>query len=73
MSFSADIKKIRTGLMLSQTDFGKLLGVDYSTINRWENNKGTPGFKAQKALVAFCKENQIDFDIIKSLTGTKEE
>jgi len=67
MSFSADIKKIRTSLMLSQTEFGQLLGVDYSTINRWENGKGKPNFKAQKAIASFCKERGIEFDVIKSL------
>lgn len=67
MSFSTDIKKIRTGLMLSQTEFGQFLGVDYSTINRWENNKGKPNFKAQKAIAAFCKERGIEFDVIKAL------
>lgn len=67
MSFSTDIKKIRTSLMLSQTEFGQFLGVDYSTINRWENNKGKPNFKAQKAIASFCKERGIEFDVIKAL------
>lgn len=67
MSFSTDIKKIRTSLMLSQTELGQFLGVDYSTINRWENNKGKPNFKAQKAIASFCKERGIEFDVIKSL------
>jgi len=67
MSFSTDIKKIRTSLMLSQTEFGQLLGVDYSSINRWENNKGKPNFKAQKSIALFCKERGIEFDVIKSL------
>ena len=63
MSFSADIKKIRTGLMLSQTDFGKLLGVDYSTINRWENGKSVPQIGMLKRINEFCLANKIPVDV----------
>ena len=30
-------------------NFAKALGVSYSTVNRWENDKGLPTFKAMKA------------------------
>ena len=65
MSFSANIKKIRLDLLMSQQDFAKALGVSYSTVNRWENDKGLPTFKAMKAIDAFCQERGIDFDIKK--------
>jgi DNA-binding transcriptional regulator YiaG len=63
MSFGANIKKIRLDALMSQQDFAKALGVAYSTVNRWENNKGLPTFKAMKAIDAFCREHGIDFDI----------
>lgn len=65
MSFSANIKKIRLDALMSQQDFAKALGVSYSTVNRWENDKGLPTFKAMKAIDAFCQERGIDFDIKK--------
>ena len=46
MSFSTNIKKIRLDALMSQQDFAKTLGVSYSTVNRWENDKGLPTFKA---------------------------
>ncbi len=67
MSFSEDIKRIRTELMLSQTEFGQQINVGYPTILRWENGKSKPNLKAQRALASFCKENGIAFDILKSL------
>ncbi len=65
MSFSASIKKIRLDAFMSQQDFAKALGVSYSTVNRWENGKGLPTFKAMKAIDSFCKERGIDFDVKK--------
>ncbi|MDA1273998.1 MAG: DUF3883 domain-containing protein [Verrucomicrobia bacterium] len=37
-----EIKNIRTGLGLSQVEFARALGVSFTTVNRWENNKATP-------------------------------
>ena len=65
MSFSANIKKIRLDALMSQQDFAKALGVSYSTVNRWEYDKGLPTFKAMKAIDAFWQERGIDFDIKK--------
>lgn len=67
MSFSTDIKRIRTGLMLSQTEFGKLLGVNYQTVTRWEKGTAKPGYKAQQSITSLCREKGINFDVTKSL------
>ena len=63
MSFSDDIKEVRKKAMLSQEDFAKALGVSFSSVNRWETGKTLPNFKAMKRIDAFCKENNIDFNI----------
>lgn len=63
MSFSTSIKKVRLDALMSQKEFADALGVSYSSVNRWENGKGRPTFKAMKAIDAFCKEHSIDFDI----------
>lgn len=65
MSFSASIKKIRLDAFMSQQDFAKALGVSFTTVNRWENNKARPRYEAMKAIDAFCQERGIDFDIKK--------
>jgi transcriptional regulator with XRE-family HTH domain len=36
------IKKQRIALGLTQEQFAAKVGVTYSTVNRWENNKATP-------------------------------
>ncbi len=35
-------KKLRAALGLTQEQFATKIGVTYSTINRWENNKSKP-------------------------------
>jgi len=36
------IKELRKKLGLTQEELARLLGVGFSTVNRWENNKATP-------------------------------
>ena len=50
MSFSTSIKKVRLDVLMSQKEFAEALGVSFSTVNRWENGKGLPTFKAMKAI-----------------------
>ena len=37
-----EIKRVRTGLGLSQVEFARALGVAFTTVNRWENGKAQP-------------------------------
>ncbi len=36
------IRELRADLGLTQEQFAAKIGVTYSTVNRWENNKGRP-------------------------------
>ena len=36
------IRELRAALALTQEQFAAKIGVTYSTINRWENDKGKP-------------------------------
>ena len=56
------IKQIRTRSLLSQADFAKELDVSFSTINRWENGKSNPSYKALKKLQSYCANHNIKFD-----------
>ena len=73
MSFSSDIKIIRQKCFLSQEAFAKVLGVSFTTVNRWECGKSKPSYKTMKLIDDYCKANNIDFDISKELLGNDEE
>ena len=62
MDFSDKLKQVRTQLSLSQIEFAKELGVAFTTINRWENGKFEPSYRALKKFDEFCAKNNIDFN-----------
>lgn len=53
------IKKLRNKLILSQGEFAELLGVSFSTVNRWENGKYEPTIKIKRKLHKMFVENNI--------------
>lgn len=63
MDIGSRIKEIRRTGLLSQTDFAKELGVSFSTVNRWENNKAIPGYQALKKIKEFCDKTGQPFDL----------
>ena len=65
MPFSDEIKKIRQKQFMSQSDFANILGVSFTTVNRWETGKSKPSYKAMKIIDNYCKKNGIDFDVSK--------
>lgn len=57
MNFTPEeIKKLRLKLMLSQTEFAKLLGVTFESVNRYENGRSRPTFRVQRKLVEIYKK-----------------
>ncbi|WP_026399821.1 helix-turn-helix domain-containing protein [Acholeplasma equifetale] len=62
MDYLKLIIQIRARLNLSQSDLGKLIGVSFSTINRWENGKSIPTKKHLCMLENICKENRIEVE-----------
>lgn len=63
MSFSTSIKRVRLEALMTQKEFAEALGVSFTTVNRWENQKMLPSFPTVKTIEAFCKERGIDFDV----------
>ena len=63
MTLSEAIKRIRKERFLSQEEFAKDIGVAFSTVNRWENGKAQPSYKAMKTLNDYCKRYSIDISI----------
>ncbi len=69
MNFSDTIKTIRRKSLLSQSDFAQILGVSFSTVNRWENGKSVPKLCKLKLINNFCTERNIPFDVEKFITN----
>lgn len=67
MSFSYDIKIIRQNSLLSQEEFAQVLGVFFSTVNRWETDKSKSSYKTMKLIDNYYKAKRIDFDISKKM------
>ncbi len=44
------IKEIRTLTCLTQEQLASVLGVTYSTVNRWENGRGKPSLMGLKRI-----------------------
>lgn len=49
------IRSIRHDLHLSQEKFANLLGVSFSSLNRWENHKAMPSALALKNINTYCQ------------------
>lgn len=45
MEFKDQLKFVRNKLHISQTDLGKMLGVNFTTVNRLENGKSNPSYR----------------------------
>ena len=53
------VKQIRDYLGLSQADFAEKLGVNFATVNRWENGRAVPTKLAQAKLYDYCNEQGV--------------
>lgn len=65
--FADQVKYVRKQLKYSQKKFAELLGVSFSTINRWENLKHEPSQLAKNSFYDFCESNFIDVNEIKKI------
>lgn len=59
------IKKIRTHMNMSQTDFAERLNVTFATVNRWENGRALPNKLAQDRIYELCREYKVSvYDMV---------
>ena len=63
-NYSDAIIKLRVKLNVSQTELAKILGVSFSSINRWEKGKFSPTILAKEKLKVLFKENNIEWEEI---------
>lgn len=59
-NYSDAIIQLRVKLNVTQMELAKLLGVSFSSINRWERGKFSPTIIAREKLKALFKENKIE-------------
>ena len=62
MTYAEAVKKLRTTLILSQTELANLLGVSFQTVNRWERGTHQPTIKAKRKLASYFKKHKIEVD-----------
>ena len=62
ISISLMVKQLREKLILSQTEFAELIGVTFSTVNRWENGRCQPPYKLRRRLAQMCEEHGIKLE-----------
>lgn len=62
VDYPATIIKLRAILNLSQSALAEMLGVSFTSVNRWENGKYEPTKLVKKKIELLCKENDIQLE-----------
>ena len=65
LDYASAIINLRIKLNLSQAALAELLGVSFTSVNRWENGKYEPTKLAKKKIELLCKENNIQMEVAK--------
>ncbi len=60
MNYQKLVKEIREKRIITQEELAVLLGVSFSSINRWETGKHEPTTKIKRKIVELCKQNNIN-------------
>ena len=66
MDFPKEIKRIRQRSFLTQQEFADVIGVAFSTVNRWESGCSKPNLKAMKSINTFCLDNNIPYEVLEA-------
>jgi|GEM_PF-5377457 transcriptional regulator with XRE-family HTH domain len=60
---SSPVIQIRKTLGMTQTDFGKKMGLSRTMIDNYEHQRKSPSYKMIKKLIEVANENNIDIKI----------
>ena len=63
LDYASAIISLRIKLNLSQMALAELLGVSFTSVNRWENGKYSPTKQPNKKIELLCKENDIQMEV----------
>jgi transcriptional regulator with XRE-family HTH domain len=64
MTFSEKVLELRMRLQITQVQLAELLGVSYSTVNRWEGGYYEATKLVRRRFDDLCKKHEITFDNI---------
>ncbi len=62
MTYAEAVKKLRTTLILSQTELANLLCVSFQTVNCWERGTHKPTNKSKRKFAPYFKKHKIEVD-----------
>lgn len=62
MIYSEVIRKLRHKLILTQTEFGELLGVSFANVNRWKAGKFKPATRLKRKLALYFDKYDIEVE-----------
>lgn len=65
LDYASAIINLRIKLNLSQAALAELLGVSFTSVNRWENGKYEPTKLVKKKIELLCRENNIQMEVTK--------
>ena len=65
IDYAKMILALRVKMNISQQQLGELLGVSFSTVNRWEKGHHAPTLLAKERLKKLFQENGINTEEIK--------
>jgi putative transcriptional regulator len=60
IDYQKAVKDLRDKLIMTQAEFAKMLGVSFTSINRWETGKHEPTISAKRKIRDLCKKNGIN-------------
>ena len=66
IDYAKMILALRVKMNISQQQLGELLGVSFSTVNRWEKGHHEPTLLAKERLKNLFQENGINIEEIKN-------
>jgi len=62
MGFPKEIKRIRQRSFLTQQEFANVIGVAFSTVNRWESGRANPNQKNLEELAKILDDDVTNFE-----------
>lgn len=62
MKFSEKVLELRGQLQITQVELSELLGVSYSTVNRWEGGHYEATKLVRRRFDDLCKKHNINFE-----------
>ena len=65
IDYQKAVKDLRDKLIMTQAEFAKMLGVSFTSINRWKNGQNRPTTTVRKQIVELCKEKNIELKEVK--------